>query len=192
MILDTSLPRLLPDDQNSIYIPEAPRDNVDLLANVQRLCETVKELTARLDDAGLSTPVPAPDIIAATEPETLESKALNVAKLGVAVRRRREKVFGEGLFSEPIWDILLDLFIARCEGIDVTVGNACLAASVPMTSALRYCQTLLERGIVYRERDRKDGRRIFLRMSETAFAKVTVLLGQDTPPTNRLAAASLR
>lgn len=191
MVLDTSLPRLLPDDHNSIYIPEAPRNNVDLLANVQRLCQTVEELTARLDDAALPAPVPA-DPIAATEPETLESKALHVAKLGVAVRRRREKVFGEGLFSEPIWDILLDLFIARCEGIDVTVGNACLAASVPMTSALRYCQTLLERGIVYRERDRKDGRRIFLRMSETAFAKVTVLLSQDTPATNRLAADLLR
>jgi hypothetical protein len=191
MILDTSLPRLLPDDRKSIYIPEALRNDVDLLGNVQRLCETMEELTARLNDAGL--PAPSTDAaLEAAEPETLESKALHVAKLGVAVRRRREKVFGEGLFSEPVWDILLDLFIARCEGIDVTVGNACLAASVPMTSALRYCQTLLDRGIVYRERDRKDGRRIFLRMSESAFAKITALLGQDTPPTNRLAGASLR
>ncbi|KTF67504.1 hypothetical protein ATB93_17340 [Sphingomonas sp. WG] len=104
-----------------------------------------------------------------------------MAKQALNVRQRRERMFGPGLFSEPVWDILLELYIARAEAADVPVGNACLAASVPMTSALRWCQLLQDRAVIYRERDPKDGRRVFLRMTDESFAKLTLLLGGGNP-----------
>lgn len=110
-----------------------------------------------------------------------EESALTAAKQILAVRRSREKMFGTDLFSDPVWYILLELFVAHLEREDVTVGNACLAASVPTTSALRWCQELQERGLVYRERDPCDQRRIFLRMSEGVYAQFVKLLAPIPP-----------
>jgi DNA-binding MarR family transcriptional regulator len=36
-----------------------------------------------------------------------------------AERRMRQQLFGAELFAEPIWDILLDLFIAECRGVSL-------------------------------------------------------------------------
>ncbi|MGM3253246.1 hypothetical protein ACS22W_25800, partial [Escherichia coli] len=41
---------------------------------------------------------------------------LELARRTYADRRRRDKLFQPGLFGEPAWDILLDLFISAKEG----------------------------------------------------------------------------
>ena len=153
----------------------------DLVGQVHCLCQQVDELQRCITGGRTAEAGPAIDERSAGSTQAAERSALNAAKQGLAIRRRRERVFGAGLFSEPVWDILLELYIARAEGCDVPVGNACLAASVPMTSALRWCQLLQDRKIVYRERDPNDGRRVFLRMSDATFAKLTTLLANFTP-----------
>ena len=52
-------------------------------------------------------------------------------------------MFGEGLFADPAWDIMLDLFAARIEGKDITVSSAGIAACVPPTTALRWSATAI-------------------------------------------------
>jgi hypothetical protein len=87
-----------------------------------------------------------------------------------AARRRREHYF-EALapaFGEPIWDLLLDLFVARCEGRRVSVSSACIAASVPATTALRWLAFMEEQGLLVRESDPADGRRAFVRLADDA------------------------
>jgi DNA-binding MarR family transcriptional regulator len=108
-------------------------------------------------------------------------RALNVAKRIVAIRRRRERAFGGEMFFDPVWDILLELYVANGDRTNVSVGNACIASSVPMTSALRWCQLLQDRGLVYREKDPRDGRRIFLRMSDETHGRLTSLLTPIAP-----------
>ena len=45
-------------------------------------------------------------------------------------RRKRDEHFPGGLFGEPAWDLLLALFIAREEGRELNLEQACRAAGV--------------------------------------------------------------
>ena len=80
-------------------------------------------------------------------------------------RRERDKVFEEGLFGEPAWDILLDLFASEHEGKTVRVKSACIAAAVPPSTALRTIKHLYQAGLVLRVPDPQDRRAVYLRMS---------------------------
>ena len=83
-------------------------------------------------------------------------------------RRQREKYFGDRVFGEPAWDILLDLFIHGERGQSVSVSSACIAASVPPTTALRWLDCLVDEGLIVRVPDKKDGRKVFVRLTERA------------------------
>lgn len=87
-------------------------------------------------------------------------------------RRSREHYFPSDLFADPAWDMLLDLYAARLEGQMVSVSSLCIAASVPATTALRWIKTLTDSGLFEREADEKDGRRIFIAMSDKAFSSM--------------------
>lgn len=88
-------------------------------------------------------------------------------------RRARGGLFGdEALFGEPAWDLLLDLFIAAKERKRVPVTSACIGAAVPTTTALRWLAVMEDRGLILREADPSDARRIFVRLSTDAYAKM--------------------
>ncbi|MEH6758978.1 MAG: hypothetical protein V7676_15925 [Parasphingorhabdus sp.] len=91
----------------------------------------------------------------------------------IKARRMRDQYFDAELFSDPAWDMLLDLMAARLEGKKVAVSSLCIAASVPPTTALRWIKTMTEEQIFLRKADAKDGRRIFIELSDdTASAMV--------------------
>ena len=84
-------------------------------------------------------------------------------------RRLRERYFAADLFADPAWDILLDLFAARAEGVSVSVSSLCIAAAVPPTTALRWITAMTSNGILLRRHDPDDARRVFIELSnETA------------------------
>jgi DNA-binding MarR family transcriptional regulator len=83
-------------------------------------------------------------------------------------RRRRDLLFGEALFGEPAWDILLDLAWAEAVSRHRSVTDACIAAAVPHTTALRHIKLLVEGGLVTRTADPADRRRYHLRLTSSA------------------------
>jgi DNA-binding transcriptional ArsR family regulator len=83
-------------------------------------------------------------------------------------RRLRDGMFPEGIFADPAWDMLLDLFACKLEGTRVCVSNACSAAGVPQTTALRWVDRLEECGLVERRPDPVDSRRIYVELTELA------------------------
>jgi hypothetical protein len=85
-------------------------------------------------------------------------------------RRAREAIFGVGLFADPVWDVLLDLFASQIEGRRVCVSDACMAASVPATTALRWLATMEQCNVIVRRQDKSDGRRSFVALSGWAAA----------------------
>lgn len=89
-------------------------------------------------------------------------------------RRRRQLVFPEGLLADPAWDILLDLYVARFEDREISISSSCLASCVPATTALRWLNTLEEKGLIFRRKDKFDGRRIYIRLSKTAVSLIDV------------------
>ncbi|WP_246218560.1 hypothetical protein [Parasphingorhabdus halotolerans] len=88
----------------------------------------------------------------------------------IKARRLRDQYFDAELFADPAWDMLLDLMAARLEGVRVSVSSLCIAASVPPTTALRWIKTMTEEKIFERRADEKDGRRIFIELSDESTA----------------------
>lgn len=103
----------------------------------------------------------------------------------IRARRIRERAFGERLFEDPAWDILLDLFAAWLERAEVSVSSLCIAAAVAPTTALRWIGRMTASGLLVRERDPFDGRRALISLSDTALAGmrsyVAMLRAQGLP-----------
>lgn len=91
-------------------------------------------------------------------------------------RRLREGLFPEGIFADPAWDMLLDLFASELEGKKVCVSSACSMAGVPATTALRWVDRLEECGLVERRADPTDSRRINVELTLLATARIELWL----------------
>ncbi|HEX5185134.1 MAG TPA: MarR family transcriptional regulator [Allosphingosinicella sp.] len=98
-------------------------------------------------------------------------------------RRRRDSLFPAYLFGEPVWDLLLELHIARHEGRRLSVTQACQAAIVPLTTGVRWIKELEARKLVLKEADEGDARRSCLRLTDAAVGKLQRLFDGMPPPT---------
>jgi len=95
----------------------------------------------------------------------------DIAKEAYAVRRRRTVIFDNSeLFGEPAWDILLDLYIAHVEHKQVSVSSACIGSAAPPTTGLRWLGVLSEQGLILREHDPEDQRRVLVRLTGKGLA----------------------
>lgn len=100
--------------------------------------------------------------------ETSYAEALPFFRELYAARRARDTIFPDGMFADPAWDILIDLYIATAEGRRISVSSACIAASVPATTALRHVWRLEDMQFLERQNDARDGRRVFLALTPAA------------------------
>lgn len=96
----------------------------------------------------------------------------------LAERRERDHLFGSELFGEPVWDILLDLFVAHHEHSRVSVSSLCVAAAVPPTTAHRWIHDMTRRGILVRRRDEMDGRRVWIELAPHMLEKMETLIAR--------------
>ncbi len=103
----------------------------------------------------------------------------------IRARRSRDKHFGAGLFEDPAWDMLLDLFAAHLERAEVSVSSLCIAAAVAPTTALRWIGRMTDAGLFERQPDPFDRRRAFMALSKTALeamrAYVSTMRAQGLP-----------
>ena len=83
----------------------------------------------------------------------------------LASRRQREAMFGSHLFADPAWDMLLDLFAAHEENVNVSTSSLCIAAAVPATTALRWISGMTTDGILIRRGDPCDRRRTWIALA---------------------------
>lgn len=103
------------------------------------------------------------------EPAPVEV-AIDAAEVRRAIRARRlrDSFFGVGLFEDPAWDMLLDLFAAELERTQVSVSSLCIAAAVAPTTALRWIAKLSDTGLFERRPDPIDRRRAFMALTARA------------------------
>ncbi len=89
----------------------------------------------------------------------------------IRARRLRGRFLPDELFADPAWDMLLDLLQAEVLQQRVAVSSLCTAAAVPATTALRWLNTLVNRGLIVRVPDPMDARRVFVQLApETSIA----------------------
>lgn len=101
----------------------------------------------------------------------------SVLKAIIKARRNRQKYFEGDLFSDPSWDILLELTAAHIENRQESVTSVAIAASVPASTAIRKIRELADRGLVRRWTDPADARRIFVALTEDATKRMLAMLG---------------
>jgi hypothetical protein len=103
----------------------------------------------------------------------------------IRARRLRDKAFEAGMFEDPAWDILLDLFAASLERSEVSVSSLCIAAAVAPTTALRWVGRMTSAGLLVRQHDPFDRRRALMSLSPRSMAAmrsyVAMLRAQGLP-----------
>lgn len=84
----------------------------------------------------------------------------------IGARAIRNRFFPSQIFADPAWDILLDLSRAKLEGQLVSVSSVCIAASVPMSTALRWVKQMTDANLLRRWTDPNDRRRDLIALTE--------------------------
>lgn len=141
-------------------------------AEVARFTETLAKLTGI--SPGHGAPPERPAIVGDRHMDfgqPVSEAAITSAELRRAIRARRlrDEMFGSpGLFEDPAWDMLLDLFAAELERRQVSVSSLCIAAAVAPTTALRWINKLIEVGLFERRPDAFDRRRAYIALTERA------------------------
>jgi len=163
---------------------QSPAD--DVRAQAHQLIATANELIRLAKALEVQNTVAEPEI------DRDPAQIMTLARETYRVRRMRSQIFGDSdLFGEPAWDMLLDLYIASGEGKRVPVTSACIGAAVPTTTALRWLTMLEDRGLVVREHDKHDARRIFVRLTADAETKMASYFTRSFSPCSRAGNARL-
>jgi hypothetical protein len=102
------------------------------------------------------------------EPSEVPLASADELRRAIRARRMRDGFFMPGLFADPAWDMLLDLYAAELEGHAVSVSSLCIAAAVAPTTALRWIARMQEDGLLERRPDGRDRRRAFMGLTEVA------------------------
>ena len=100
-------------------------------------------------------------------------KLVGLAKALERGRHERELFFPPGLFGEPAWSLLLDLFVAHHEGRVLNTSGACFGANVPQTTGLRWLEKLDSAGLIERQPHPQDTRFVMIRLSAEGLARMT-------------------
>jgi DNA-binding MarR family transcriptional regulator len=151
---------------------------VESVANIQESLQAlIGKLGLQEKDAGTSDE----DIAASIRnPNSVHPSVL---KSIIKARRNRQKYFEGDLFSDPSWDILLELTAAYVENRQESVTSVAIAASVPASTAIRKIRELSDRGLLKRWTDPTDARRIFVALTEDAAKRMLAMLAsaENTP-----------
>ncbi|MFV0622450.1 MarR family transcriptional regulator [Sphingomonas sp. ac-8] len=97
---------------------------------------------------------------------------VGIAQQMLQRRRSRERFFDSDLFGEPVFEILLLLFVAGASGDRMTHAEVCKAAGVPSTDGMRYVSTLIDQRLVVRTGAAVDARQQDLALSRPGFEQV--------------------
>ncbi|GAC1579720.1 MAG: hypothetical protein NVS3B5_13000 [Sphingomicrobium sp.] len=108
------------------------------------------------------------------------------AEYSFAMRRHREKIFGPTLFSDPAWDIMLNVLMSDLDGEPLTVSNASVVANMPMTTGIRGIDRLEVAGLVQRIADPSDRRVIWVRTTAKALQLLTRQFEEELDVSQRL------
>lgn len=107
------------------------------------------------------------------EPEKCEEQRLAICLALIAVRRFIGRHIGFELSADPVWDMLLDLYASEHRGQDIAISSLAAAANVPPTTALRSIRGMHKLGLLSRQSDPRDGRRVYIRLTPKSRGALT-------------------
>ena len=135
-------------------------DKDEVVASIAALAERVAELETRAVQQDMSS--------LSFSDDKLATIALSI----YASRRMRADYFAGSLFGEPVWDMLLDLFVNKIQGRRVSRASLSLATNLPQTTALRWVKVLEEEGLLQRSDKNEDARLDVVELTAEAFTQM--------------------
>ncbi len=84
--------------------------------------------------------------------------------------------FGNGLFSDSCWNMCLDIYICGLKDEQVTVSAIAHSSGIPMTTAMRYINVMVEQGLLEKSQNPDDNRMIFVTVSPEYQERIATLL----------------
>jgi len=124
----------------------------------EEVAHAIQRALSLAEDDGTDAIAPASASASLASPSYL--KAL------VAARADRNAIFQSSLFSDPAWDMMLDLAVAEAAGRPISVTSLCIASGAPTTTALRRIDDLKDAGLIDRVPDARDKRRILVTLTD--------------------------
>lgn len=112
------------------------------------------------------------------------AERLNVAIAWIRGRQKRDLAFGDDLFFDPAWSILLELYVHHRQRTAVSITSLCIGAKIPPSTGLRWITLLEKRGLVTREADPFDKRKSYATLTSDAIDRIERTL-DDTMESNR-------
>jgi Winged helix DNA-binding domain len=109
---------------------------------------------------------------------SIEVRRKRAVQTIMQIRDVRDQGLGGDLFSDPAWNILLDAYASSLDGRQVSVSDACIAARAPYTTGLRWLRVLEQRGLITRENDQTDKRRVYVSLTSRARQTLQALVDQ--------------
>ena len=119
-------------------------------------------------------PPAAPDPPGAQEPFGPAATAAVIREI-IRQREARSSVAPGHYFSDPAWDILLDLTAARLEERTLTLERACRATTISEAAALRWIKAMVRDGVVTWATG--GGNQAHVRTSDAAHARMLDYVG---------------
>jgi DNA-binding MarR family transcriptional regulator len=158
-------------------------NDLDTAREAEIVAQDLIRLAARLRDRSAQASASTEPALPAREAGSRKWRDAGETYLPLAqriyrARRQRAEFWPAELFGEPVWDILLDLYIRACEGRDVSVTSACVASSVPSSTALRWLNLLESNGLVDRHDAPHDSRVHYVRLTMDGTRRMQQFLRQ--------------
>lgn len=132
--------------------------------NLATLSSEVTRLISQIDQARQPASEPRDDVSDADVKRFIQSLMVS--------RQKRAEYLPPELFSDPVWDILLDLTVAYVDGRPIPVSSACIASGAPISTALRRIRELTDIGMIVRWQDPDDARRDMVSLTEDSMEKM--------------------
>jgi DNA-binding MarR family transcriptional regulator len=92
-------------------------------------------------------------------------------------RRGREAALGRELFSDPAWDILLELYAARLGERRMTLRELARSINIPESTTARWISVLSDRGLVITSNERRETVEASIELSAQGLAVMKRLVG---------------
>lgn len=161
------------NDEPPDQFTSRPRKNPVTLSPDEAV-QTANLLQLLLEQANANAPATATGGSAEVAPRTTgKAGRLRMLARDVFLRRSARNRFIEApVFGEPAWDMLLALYVAELTGAKYTVTQVSSYSGTPATTALRWLDHLEKQQYVSRSRSSKDGRCIFVELSDKARAEL--------------------
>lgn len=164
-------------------------DDKPILERIEKVLAELSKSISPTSASPYDTPTPtvAQDKniqISAPSQDVALAERLTTAIAWIRARNKRDQAFGEDLFFDPAWSILLELYVHHRQRTAMSITSLCVASKIPPSTGLRWIALLEKRGLVTRQSDPFDRRKSYAILTEDAIERVERAL-DDVTESNR-------